>query len=219
MEFTTHAHRDADLIFAGRDGLREEWSEILDAVRAVTDAEIIDEFESNPRAAKSISQAINRLLKRELVTRGWHPETFIFADREYAEQAKGVWRLDFSKRHLCIEVAFNHRSDISWNLLKPTLAAELNHVLKAVQAEGGVIVAATEEMKAAGGFDSAVGTFEDYVQYLRPLSQILTAPLMVVGLEAPRTFRIETRADGNRKVGQVVRLGSGYGQKDAGQDR
>lgn len=210
MEFTLHAHRDADLIFSGRESLRYEWFEVCDAISAITDEDIIDEFEGNPRKAKSISQAINRLIKDELVERGWHPETFIFADKEYAEQEKGVWRLDFAKRYLCIEVAFNHRSDISWNLLKPTLASELNHVRKAVQTEGGIIIAATEELKAAGGFDNAVGTFEDYVQYLKPLRQILTAPLMIVGLEAPRTFRISLEDMGYKKVGHVVRYANPY---------
>lgn len=206
MEFTIHPHRHADLIFNGRDELRAEWLEICDAIDQISDEDVIGEFQNNPREAKSISQAINRLIKQQMVARGWTPESFIFADREYAEQSKGVWRLDFTKRHLCMEVAFNHRSDISWNMLKPTLASELNHVLKAVQADGGVIVTATQELKEAGGFDSAVGTFEDYVQYLKPLSQILTAPLMIVGLEAPRTFRIELETHGRRKVGRVVRI-------------
>ena len=206
MEFTIHPHRHADLIFTGLAEIRPEWLEICDAIAEISDEDIIKEFESNPREAKSISQAINRLIKARLVSKGWLSESFIFADREYAEQARGVWRLDFTKEHLCVEVAFNHRSDISWNMLKPTLASELNHVLKAVQADGGVIVTATQDLKDAGGFDGAVGTFEDYVQYLRPLSQILTAPLMIVGLEPPTTFRIETETVGNRKVGHVVPL-------------
>ena len=205
MDFTIHPHRHSDLIFAGIDELKAEWLEICDAIASVDEESIILEFESEPRAAKSISQAINRLIKRELVARGWNQEVYIFADREYAQQARGVWRMDFAKEHLCVEVAFNHRSDISWNLLKPTLASELNHVRKAMQADGGVIISATQEMKDAGGFDSAVGTFDDYVQYLKPLSQILSAPLMRVGLEAPTTFRIEHESRGSRKVGHVVR--------------
>lgn len=205
MEFTTHSHRHADLIFSGIDDLREEWLEICDAITSVGDEDIIDEFESNPREAKSISQAINRLVKRQLTMRKWDQEVFIFSDRRYAERARGVWRLDFAKYHLCVEVAFNHRSDIAWNLLKPTLASELNHVDKAIQADGGVIIAATRELKDAGGFDNAIGTFEDYVQYLKPLSTILAAPLMIVGLKAPRSFRIEVETTGYHRVGRVVR--------------
>jgi len=206
MDFVVFGHRHADLIYTHREPYRTLWFEVCDAISSVTDDDIIREFESNKRQAKSISQAINRLLKRELVARGWTAESYIFADEEYSVQAKGVWRLDFAKDRLCIEVAFNHRSDVAWNLLKPTLASELNHVAKAIQSDGGVIVTATRELKAAGGFDNAVGTFEDYVQYLRPMSQILTAPLMLVGLEAPTSFVIDLEAVGTKKVGHVRRL-------------
>jgi len=208
MEFELHGHRNADLVFTGRPEYRALWSEVCDALSGITDEQVIHEFESSTRQAKSISEALNRLIKRGLVARGWTPESFIFADEEYAERAKGVWRLDFAKQPLCIEVAFNHRSDIAWNLIKPTLASELNHVLKAIQADGGIIIAATQGLKEAGGFDPAVGTYEDYVQYLKPLRQILTAPLMIVGLEAPRTFRIEVvEQEPRKKVGRVVRMG------------
>lgn len=206
MQFEIHGHRHGDVILTTLEPYHTLWLEICNALDEITDDDIIDEFEQESREAKSISQALNRLIKRELVKRGWHPESYIFADEEYAERAKGVWRLDFAKGPICVEVAFNHRSDISWNLIKPTLASELNHVIKAIQADGGIIITATQAMKAAGGFDNAVGTFEDYVQYLKPLSTILTAPLIVVGLEAPETFDIVHESKGNKKVGHVRRF-------------
>lgn len=206
MEFVIHGYRHADLIFSQQEPHRTLWLEICDALSSIEDEDIILEFESNAREAKSISQSINRLIKERLVARGWKSESYIFAEEEYAESARGVWRLDFAKDVLAVEVAFNHRSDISWNLLKPTLASELNHVLKAIQADGGVIITATKDLKDAGGFDSAVGTYEDYVQYLRPLSQILTAPLIIVGLEPPRTFDIVIENLGRRNVGHIRRI-------------
>ena len=133
-------------------------------------------------------------------------ESYIFADEEYGRAAKGTWRLDFAKDALSVEVAFNHRSDISWNLIKPTLASELNHVQKAIQTSGGVVITATQAMKEAGGFDSAVGTYEDYVQYLRPLGTMLPAPLVIVGLEPPETFRIAVEdGKGSSRVGRVMK--------------
>jgi hypothetical protein len=164
---------------------------------------IADHFETMNRQAKSISQSVNTLLKTEFVSRGWHPESYIFADDEYGKRQKGTWRLDFAKDPLSVEVGFNHRSDISWNLLKPTLASELNHVQKAIQTEGGIIIAATEDMKRAGGFDSAVGTYEDYVQYLKPLSNVLSAPMAIIGLKAPKRFQIVIWDDGKKKRGKV----------------
>lgn len=208
MRFTVYGHRYGDFIFKNWPLHAGLYDEVLDVLASITDEDVIREFEKNKRAAKSISQAINTLIKDRLVKKGWESESYIFAEPEYAEMAQhsGVWRLDFAKDRLCIEVAFNHRSDISWNLIKPTLASELNHVMKAVQCDGGIIITATKEMKVAGGFDNAVGTYEDYVEYLKPLGQILTAPLMIVGLLAPESFRIETVSHDRRKVGHVVRL-------------
>lgn len=209
MRFVTHGHRHGDYLFENLEEYTQLWQEITDSISCITDEMIIGEFESNARAAKSISQAINHLLKYELIKRGWTPESYIFADEQYAHnaQSKGTWRLDFAKNSLSVEVAFNHRSDISWNLLKPTLASELNHVEKAIQTSGGIIVTATEAMKKAGGFDSACGTYEDYVQYLKPLGNILTAPLVIVGLEPPETFEIEVKPENGKKVGHVRLLG------------
>ena len=169
MDYRVHGYRHADYLYENLEEYSREWNEILDSIEAISDKMIIEEFEGEKREAKSISQAINRLMKAELTKRGWNAESYIFADEEYAKQAKGAWRLDFAKSNLSVEVAFNHRSDISWNLIKPTLASELNHVQKAIQTTGGVIITATSALKAKGGFDNACGTFEDFVQYLKPL--------------------------------------------------
>lgn len=205
MNFITFGHRHAEYLLPNLVQYSELWEEIRDALAAITDDMIVEEFEGEARKAKSISQAINRLIKRELVSRGWREESYIFADDAYGKAAKGTWRLDFAKGDLSVEVAFNHRSDIAWNLIKPTLASELNHVQKAIQTSGGVIITATRAMKAAGGFDNACGTFEDYVQYCRPLYGMLPAPLMIVGLEPPESFEIVVKPSGvgGSKIGSV----------------
>jgi hypothetical protein len=206
MRHIIHGHRYADVLFTSIEPYRTLLGEVFDTLDEIDDEMVVNEFVGNRRRAKSISQALNRLIKAGLTDRGWESESFIFADERYADSSKGIWRLDFAKEPLCVEVAFNHRSDIAWNLIKPTLASELNHVEKAVQTGGGMVIAATEELKSAGGFDSAVGTYEDYVQYLKPLSQMLTAPLLIVGLLPPETFRIEFEDRNGRKIGHVVTL-------------
>lgn len=206
MDFIVYGHRHADYLFEGLPEYANRWQEVKSALYGITDEQIICEFESESRKAKSISQAINRLIKREMRSRGWEDESYIFADDEYRE--KGKWRLDFACEHLSMEVAFNHRSDIAWNLIKPTLASELNHVEKAIQTSGGIVVAATGAMKAAGGYDNAVGTYEDYVQYLRPLYGMLPAPLAIIGLLPPKTFKIEVIPipNSDKKMGVVRRF-------------
>lgn len=153
---------------------------------------------SNP---KSISYSINRLLKDRFLQLDWKAESFIFAESEYRNTN---WRLDFAKDEISVEVGFNHGGNVAWNLIKPVLASELNHVKKDVQTSAGVIITATDELRILGGFDNAIGTYEKYVQYLKPLQQILPTPLVVIGLQAPKTFHIEHIQLGSRKVGKVV---------------
>ncbi|MBU6214091.1 MAG: hypothetical protein KGP01_06585 [Actinomycetales bacterium] len=178
------------------------------------------------RAARrmSISDAINRLLDERLVVRGWVPQSAIFQGDDYRDKR---WRLDFAKTvdlpmreegrtsssvraGMAVEVAFNHGEAIAWNLLKPVMAAELNHVPRQtdIGAGIGVIITASQELKVAGGFDGAVGEYEKFLRYLDPMRNQLTVPLVLVGLRAPETFRIEKRRDEltGRNSGSIVRV-------------
>lgn len=199
MNFKLHAHRHADKIIPVEAAV--EWTELTDVISNLSDREIQDAFTSQRRRAKSISEAINALLKARLVERGWLAEAPIFQDDGYSDKR---WRLDFAKGLISVEIAFNHGEAIAWNLLKPVLASEYNHIRKAIQTRVGVIVCATEELKIAGGFDSAVGTFEKFSRYLIPLQNPLSVPIMLVGLDAPQSFRIEHRKIDRRTVGEVV---------------
>ena len=116
------------------------------------------------------------------------------------------WRLDFAKDSVSIEVAFNHGEAIAWNLLKPVLASEMNHVKKAVQTEVGVVICTTKKLKIAGAFDSAVGEFEKVCRYLIPLNNVLTVPMMIIGLEAPTSFKVVKNKINGRNVGSIVPL-------------
>lgn len=196
MEYKTHSFRYAEEIFQVDKDFTYLWEEVQEVIRNITDEEIIQTFEEGNRKAKSISEAINVLIKQKLTKKEWQAESEIFADPEYSG-SKGVWRLDFAKDTLAIEVAFNHGGNVSWNLIKPILSSELNHVQKAIQTKAGILITATDAMKHAGGFDNAVGTYEKYVEYLKPLNNILTTPLLIIGLEAPKSFKIiQKKVDG-----------------------
>ena len=205
MDIVTYSHRNAVSTIDNDPDLRELWEEIKWVLTHISDEEIIECFENENRKAKSISEAINKLIKTQLTKRKWNYESPIFADPNY-DGSNGVWRLDFAKKGIALEVAFNHGGNCSWNLIKPVLSSELNHVTKAIQTKIGIIISATDEMKKAGGFDAAVGAYEKYLEYLAPLNNLLVTPLLIVGLKAPKTFKIEHLQVDNRKIGQVVRI-------------
>lgn len=204
MEYRIHGFRYGDYLAQNVREYVPYWAEVDDAIKSVTEDEIVEHFKFNGEGTKkSISSTLNSLLKARFTDLGWKAESPIFSEPRYTDGVR-IFRLDFAKGPMSVEVAFNHGNDAPWNMLKPTLASELNHVEKAIQTDIGIIVTATEEMRVAGGFDNAVGTYEKYIDFLRPMGMLLTAPLVIIGLEAPETFHIEHRADGRRKLGYIV---------------
>ncbi|MGB0916269.1 MAG: hypothetical protein ACPGU4_01660, partial [Flavobacteriales bacterium] len=191
------------------EGFLESYEEVISTIAGITDEDLIAEhehygIEDDAKIPKSISRAINNLIKSRLETLEWSSESSIFQNPDYSGDR---WRLDFAKAPFSIEVAFNHSTVIAWNLIKPVLAGELNHVQKAIQTRGGIIICATQGMKEAGGFDSAVGTYEKFIEHLDPLRNLLTVPIMIIGLEAPESFKIEQyQLAPRKKIGKVVRV-------------
>ena len=195
MEFLTHDHRHAKNLFETDTRYVPLFQEVVDVLSGICDDDLIQHYEANMREnKKSLSETINHLIKQGLETRGWRPESAIFSDPAYAEaRDKKRWRLDFAKDEISLEVAFNHGEAIAWNLIKPVLASELNHVAKDIQTSAGILICATDEMKKAGNFDGAVGSYEKFLRYLLPLQNMLPTPILIIGLQAPRTFYIDKR--------------------------
>ena len=195
MKYITYSHRYAENIFLYQEDFKTEYLEILNVLNDISDSDIIQKFESNPRQnIKSISAPINDLIKERLTLVGWKAESAIFNDPEYNNKR---WRLDFAKNNISVEVAFNHGEAIAWNLVKPVLASELNHVKKDIQTYAGIIICATEKMARAGNFDNAVGTYEKFKRYLIPMQNMLPTPILLIGLKEPDTFYIDEKT---RKV-------------------
>lgn len=208
MKYVEHSFRHASSIFRSEEFLKS-YEEVISTIAGITDEDLINEhghygIEDDTKIPKSISRAINNLIRSRLEILEWSSESSIFQNPDYTGDR---WRLDFAKAPFSIEVAFNHSTVIAWNLIKPVLAGELNHVQKAIQTRGGIIICATQGMKEAGGFDSAVGTYEKFIEHLDPLRNLLTVPIMIIGLEAPESFKIEQHQLAPRKkIGKVVRI-------------
>lgn len=199
MEFVIHSFRHAHAILQQPEYV-ENFIDLCQAIEEISEDDLIRSFNSHKTPAKSLSRDINGLLKMNLKNRGWAVESAIFQDSDFDDKR---WRLDFAKAKISVEVAFNHGEAIAWNLLKPVLASELNHVKKAIQTEIGVVICATEELKKSGQFDSAVGEFEKFIRYLEPLQDVLTVPMLIIGLKGPNTFEIVGSKVGSKIVGQV----------------
>lgn len=202
MKFITYSHKFADIIFK-EERYSPIYKEIVDAISSISDEDLIQRHSEKHGQKMSLSHTINGLLDEKLVSLGWMPQAPIFQEEDYQGEK---WRLDFAKDSVSIEVGFNHGEAIAWNLLKPVLASEQNHIKKAIQTKVAVMICATKALKVAGAFDSAVGEYEKVKRYLVPLDRVLTTPLLLIGLEAPETFKLTKDKSSGKNIGSVVKL-------------
>jgi hypothetical protein len=203
MKYKITSFRHGEIILKNEENYKIVWEQLLSILDSISDDEIKHEFETSKRKAKSLSEAINKILKDKFVTHCWKKESNIFQGVDYSDNR---WRLDFAKDAISIEVAFNHGEAIAWNLIKPVLASELNHVKKEINTEIGVIICATKDLKDKGGFDGAVGEYEKFLTYLNPLRDLLSVPMVIIGLEAPETFKIKHEKIGKKIIGYIQEI-------------
>lgn len=205
-----HSHRFARQITDQTPPLAELVGELMRAIESISDEDILRAHSSFFKEAKSISKSINHLLRERLVAMGWTKESKIFKGEQF--QRENTWALDFSKSIIqmvspsedsdyvipspigvAVEVAFNHGEAAAWNILKPVLAAELNHVEKETHiGEGiGVLIVVSAEMEDKGGFDGAVGNYDRYMKHLSVMRNQISVPMLIISLAAPDTFYVE----------------------------
>ena len=160
MEYELHEFNQGKAAISSNLELTKLWEEILDSITSISEEEIINYFQTQKRKAKSISEAINNILDKKLVDKGWDRQSPIYKDAELSDKtwtldfAKGLEGKDGKKAGIPIEVVFNHGEAIAWNLIKLSLASE-NNVQKKFQFNPsvGVYICATKDLKDKGGFD------------------------------------------------------------------
>ncbi|WP_035431996.1 hypothetical protein [Bacillus sp. UNC322MFChir4.1] len=57
-----------------------------------------------------------------------------------------------------------------------------------------------------GTLIGTIGAFEKFIDHLKSMMNQLSVPLLLIGLEAPKTFKIIERKENVRKFRKVVRL-------------
>ena len=221
--------RGADHFIANKcSDVYKEFESILNAIDNINEQTLISKYQEQQETRpdlKGLSVVLNAMIKTELQKENWTAESFVFKDKEY--QIKGqkgrpsAWQLDHVKNKISLEVSFNHTQHIATNLIKPTIASEENHVEKAINTEMAAIVCLSNNLKSVGNFDNAVASTTDWLRYLKPYSQILTAPLVFIEIEAPSSFFIPRGGIGTivknekeyqinkiARIGDTVKLGN-----------
>ncbi|WP_455543514.1 hypothetical protein [Intestinibacter sp.] len=88
MEFRTHPFRYGLEILNTQSDFKVLWDEVTESLDNISDNDIINYFQNHRGKSKSISKAINSLIKDQLTSRGWNAESFIFNDNNYKNKPK-----------------------------------------------------------------------------------------------------------------------------------
>lgn len=117
MKYEIYAHRFADIILNSDYALKQEIEEVIkglsfDAVLAEFEKENQRRADAGKRPPQGKQSTINALFRKEFSARGWQIEKNVFDDPE------NDLAIDFWKRNVGVDVAFNHRSFIGGDLLR-----------------------------------------------------------------------------------------------------
>lgn len=178
MRYEIYSHRFADIILNSDYSLKIEMEGIIGAISF---DEIEVEFKMNnaekeeqgKRAAKGKQSTINAAFKKRFVEAGWEQEKNVFNDPQ------NDLVIDFWRRKVGVDVAFNHRSFIGGDLLRLQAAAEVKNVINV-----GVYICATKPfLRQISPSDAAsMVSFERTQWFLQNFYSVLTVPIYLVGL-------------------------------------
>jgi hypothetical protein len=159
-------------------------------LEVITDSDISFYFKHGNRKAKSISESIYKALEDYINTLSWNKNEPIFISDEITSN---MWCLDYQKENVGIIISFGHQANIVKNITMSILATEDNQLEKKNNIEIMIILTVTNDMKKAGGFDGAVGSYEKYLESLIPMRSMIHSPLIIYGLKKPKSFYISNK--------------------------
>ena len=187
-----------------RNKLEELISEIAEQLLSIDDDEIVSEQEAFTGRTKSISKPLTNILEGRMIHNEWNKEVRIFQSNNKSYQSNR-WSLDFEKDNISLEIAFNHEEGTAWNIIKGYISNKSTKIPKSITTIGSIIITATNDLKRIGGFDSSIGSFEKYQEYMGVLEELLEYPIILIGLEGPDTFLVKHKNVVNKKLAKIER--------------
>ncbi len=181
MQYQVYAHRYADIILNSDYELKKE---IEDVTRTISFSDVQKEYDlqntERKIAGKKEHQGrqaiINTHFRKHFVDRGWLSEKYVFGDSTTTDQDL---KLDFYKRKVGVDVAFNHRSFIGGDLLRLQAAAEVSNIISV-----GVYICPTKSFARiiSPKDGNSMVSFERADWYLKNFYPVLTVPILLIGL-------------------------------------
>lgn len=178
MLYETYSHRFADIILNSDYEIKKEIDSIIHSLDFSVVCKKFDDDNTEKKAkGKKESQGkqatINAILRSDFKKKGWELEKNVFNDPE------NDLTIDFWKRSIGVDVAFNHRSFIGGDLLRLQAAAEVKNIIKV-----GIYICPVKDFaKIVSPKDaSSMVNFERTKWYLDNFYPVFTLPILLIGL-------------------------------------
>jgi hypothetical protein len=136
--------------------------------------------------SKSISKALNHVINQYLM-RVSDYKVPIFVDDIYG---KVPYITEYKLGNLAIDVAFGHYNALVWKISRLNLAVVPSELKKSDNQSVGILILVGKELKKSGNFDPGIGTWEQAVEYLEPFKSQWKAPVLLLCIDDPGSFRI-----------------------------
>ncbi len=193
MKHQLLSYKDALEIIHNNEEYSRLFNILILIINNITDEQILKYYDKYSPGAKSISKALNRLIKDELIKHGYRKEVRIYDTN--AKKHKGTGgKVDFVNEsgEYAIEVAFNNVGSLPGTFQKLRQSTHIHKKHKKnINTKVGIIICASLDLRKYGGFDEAILTYCDSEAFLDVNEHENPYPVVIIGLDRPETFNIE----------------------------
>jgi hypothetical protein len=178
LKYITYSHRFADIILNSDYSIKQELESVIQAINfndlSRRYQEDNKQLKANGKKEKIGMQAsLNSIFREKFLEKEWEKEKNVFNNKD------NDLVIDFWKRKVGVDVAFNHRSFIGGDLLRLQAAGEVKNVINV----GIYICAIKDFIKIISPKDAAsMVNFERVKWYLENFYPVLTVPIWLIGL-------------------------------------
>lgn len=197
IKYKYYSYKEADILLREK----KEYLDFIQMIEYIEEEKLIQLYKEDNYV--SLANSLKKYFTNNLKNCGWIIDKYIFKENDYINKR---WSNNFCKDDLVINIAFDHNISISWNLLKGELDTRPNLIDKNGYSNIQVLITATRKFIKLSGFDAVVGHYDDYIEHLKPLSNILNAPILIIGLDELETFKIQKIRKNGKNIGQIISL-------------
>lgn len=179
MQYVTISHRYADIIINADYSLRKEIETVVETIKT---EDIKQRYETDnillttrgKKERKGMQASLNNIFREKFKELNWELEKNVFDDNT------NDLVIDFWKRGVGVDVAFNHRSFIGGDLLRLQAAGEVKNVINV-----GVYICPVKSFSrvVSPSDASSMVSFERVKWFLESFYSVLTVPIWLIGLQ------------------------------------